>query len=143
MKLNTSATNFQLPPEGTHAATFTGFEDLKERPHPFQPGKMQHQVKLTFSIPCDAGLLKQHTWMTASLNENAWLFKVVRALLGKKPNGVVDLNDLIGRSCLIEIEHYNSNGKQRSKIVDYSPAPTLHGVSVSDDDLADFGGEDH
>jgi len=133
MKLSTSPLRFQLPPEGSHVATFTGYEQLEERPHPFQPGKVQRQVKLTFSIDGDTGPLNQYAWLTASLHEGARLFGVVRALLGKKPSGVIELNDLVGRSCLVEIEHYNSNGKQRSKIVGYSP--------VDDDDLPDFNGE--
>ena len=123
MKLSTSQ-NFQLPPEGTHTATFVGFEDKGEQPDPFDPGKLRHQVQLTFSIPGDGGPLKQHAWLTASLHEKATLFKVVRALLGRRPSGTVDLNELVGKSCQVEIEHYtNFKGKPRSRITGYSPAP--------------------
>lgn len=73
--------------------------------------------------------------MNASLNEKAQLYKVVRALLGKKPNGVIELEDLKGKSCLVDIEHYQSKGQQRSKITSYATAPNSHGVCITEDDL--------
>jgi len=134
VKLNTE--QFQIPSEGSHVATFIDYDDLGERSNPFEPGETQHQLKLIFSIPGDNGPVNQYAWVTASLNEEAKLYEIVRALLGRKPKGEYELDELKGRSCLVEIEHYQSKGKKRSKIVDYSP--NLQGFSATDNDLPDF-----
>jgi hypothetical protein len=129
-----------LPPEGSHIATFIDYEDLGEKENKFEPGKTQHQLKLTLSIRGDNGPMNQYAWVNASLNEKSILYDIVRALLGKKPKGEVDLDDLKGKSCLVEVEHYESKGKKRSKIISYAAAPNQHGVSISDDDFPeDFG----
>jgi hypothetical protein len=100
---------------------------LGEQENPYDPDNPRHQVKLIFSLPGDDGPINQYAWLTASLHEKSKLFGVVRALLGKKPDGVIDLDSLKGRSCVVEIEHYESNGKERSKIVAYRAARPASG----------------
>ncbi len=135
MKLSTSRPKFQLPPEGFHIASLIRFEDKGEQPNRFEEGKTQHVVELLFSIAGDNGPINQYAWVSASLHEKSRLFGIVRALLGKKPEGVIDLNDLVGLRCQVEIEHYSSNGKRRSKIVSYRPVPNPQGVHVDDSDI--------
>jgi hypothetical protein len=108
---------FELPAEGIHVATFSKYEDLGFRPDPFNPGESKHEVKLTFELPNG---VKQFAWMRASLHAKATLHEVVTALLGANPPDEVELENLYGKQCEVEIEHYvTPKGQKRSKIVGY------------------------
>ena len=140
-----TGSNFKQIPAGTHVATLAKVEDLGMRPNQFKKDSegnptMQHQVCLHFELEGYEGS-DLRSWVTLSLFKKANLFKIVRCLIGAAPNEDLDLLTVVGRQCLVEVEHKpGKDNKVWPRIVDYHPNRTnvmtnTHGVEVSDEDL--------
>lgn len=113
---NQPGSGFKLPDQGTHTATLTSFEDLGHRDDPFNPGETKHEIRLSFELEDGS---EQRGWYRVSLHPKAKLYEVVTALLGRNPPDTLEMDDLLGLVCELEIEHYvNPQGMTRSKIVD-------------------------
>jgi hypothetical protein len=111
---------FQLPKQGTHLATLSEYEDLGFQPDVFNEGQEKHQIKLVFELEAGG---RQFFWCNFSLHPMSKLYEVVSALLGANPPEIVELDELIGNRCEVEIEHYTNAKRQlRSKIVDFRRA---------------------
>ena len=141
MKITTTD-DFKLPPEDLLVGTLKEIKDEGVQPNPFKPGETRHRVILTWTLPLpDGTTTEQWDWHTFSLHTKARLFKAVRALKGgTAPKGEIELDDFIGCKAKVQIEHYQSKGQTRAKIVGYypvpaDPAPNIHGVVTTDDDL--------
>jgi hypothetical protein len=144
LKLTTKDGDFRLPPEELLVATLHQFDDLGVQPDPFNPGKTRHQVHLIWDIQLpDGTLTPQHVWVRATLHSKATLRKIVKALNGGVDvQGEVVIDSFIGCKCRVEIEHYDSKGQKRSRIVRYLPlksagapakvTPTHHDAKTED-----------
>src|SRR5690242_3705988 len=100
---------YKIPDEGSHIGTLVDVEDKGLQPNPFQKDKngqpkLRHQAVLDWELP-DGSKLRE--WQTVSLHEKANLTKVVKALTGTTPSDEeeVDLTNLVGEKCRLEIEH--------------------------------------
>ena len=135
MKITTQP-DFKLPPEDLLTGVLKEIHDEGIQPDPFSPGKTRHQVRMAWTLQLpDGTTTEQWAWLTFSLHPKAKLFKAVRALLGGvDPKGEIELDDLIGKAAKVQIEHYSSKGKTRSRIVAYYPL-RVHGADITDDDL--------
>src|SRR5262245_33665957 len=139
MQLTVNENKFQLPPEGLFVATLSRIDDEGPTPDPFNPGKERHRVKLIWTINLPDGTTTDlWDWFSASLHTKARLYKAVKALIGKTPRagGIVELDTLVGRSCRIQVEHYESKNGPRAKVATYLAASNsnIHGVAIDDDD---------
>lgn len=124
MIIASNTKNYKLPAEGRHLATLQAVADEGMQPNSFKPGSMRHVVKLTWEVTQPDGSTSEiWDWKTASLGELAKLRVVVRALLGKTPGTKLDLDELVGRQCVVEVEHQQRGGKTVARIVDYERVP--------------------
>lgn len=113
--------SYQIATEGSHTGTLAEVEDKGLQPNPFQKDtnglpKMRHQVVLVWTLE-DGATIKE--WQTLSLHEKANLPGIVKALTGSIPqeDDEVDLEDLIGEQCRLEIEHQRGrDGKMWPRI---------------------------
>lgn len=150
MQIKAPTGAYQLPAAGTYLATLESYEDLGLQPNPF--GKDRQKVKLVFDLGSG---VKQFAWLSPSLHPSAKFYGVATALLGTNPPEVLELDDLVGLECEVDLEHYTANdGKRRAKISDFrmprqrntakrnpkvvsrsTVETNMHGVEVSDEDV--------
>jgi hypothetical protein len=63
--------------------------------------------------------MKQFAWYNVTLHPSSKFYQVASALLGTSPPSALEMDDLVGRKCLVDIEHYENNkGQKRAKVVD-------------------------
>lgn len=146
-----SSGSFRLPNPGKYTATLESWENLGLQPNPFGPDK--EKLKMVFDLGDN---LKQWYWAAPSLHPSSKFYAMACALLAALPGESLEVDDLVGLQCEVEVDHYKSNdGKVRSKIVDFrslgkithgssnhtqkvlnTPPPVnQHGVAVTDDDI--------
>ena len=123
-----------LPTEGEHTATLLEYQDLGLQPDKFNVGKEKRQVKLTFTLDGDQ---KQFYWCNFTLWPDSNLFRVASALLGVNPPPEIELDDLVGRRCMVSIKHYQSAKGTRAKIAEFAVLreKNVHGVEISNADI--------
>jgi len=119
-----------LPAEGEHTATLIEYEDLGIQPNPFNPGTERQRIKLVFQLE---GGSKQFHWATPTLHPMSKFYELATALLRVNPPEALEMDDLVGRSCLVSIEHFRDlKGQQRSKIVDVRRLPNTRRTNGED-----------
>ena len=138
--------SYKIPNEGCHTGTLTNVEDKGWQPNPFQKDqdgqpRLRHQVLLEWQLEDDS---KVKEFQTLSLHEKANLTKVVRALTGTTPSGndEMDLTNLIGESCRLEIEHRRArDGKVWPRVVGHFALPKNGDSGSTENDAPEgFGG---
>jgi hypothetical protein len=120
--------DYGMAEQGEYLATLASYEDLGKRPDPFNPGETKHQIKLVWKL-ADAG--EQWDWVSVSLFpgstefEASKLYKIAALLLKTDPPKKLDLDTLIGKSCMVSIKRStDQNGRDRAKIAGYSAEQT-------------------
>jgi hypothetical protein len=108
---------------GEYEATLESYEDLGERPDPFNPGELKHQIKLVWKL-ANAG--EQWDWANVSLFAGSAkfppskLYEIASLLLRSNPPKRLNLDDLIGKSLCVSIKRdTDREGKSRAKIDGY------------------------
>jgi hypothetical protein len=115
---------YKLPAEGRHLATLKAVDDVGLQPNSYRPGTMRHVVKLTWEITQpDGSVAEKWDYKTASLAPLANLRKIVKALLGRNPGATLDLDALVGKQCIVEIEHRQSGERTVAQITGYERVP--------------------
>jgi hypothetical protein len=122
--------NFEAAPAGNWPAVLVAMIDLGSHDDRFNPGKHKRQVYLVWEVETEeeGGEVKRFVMgerYTASLNEKANLRKVVGALRGK-PLGDdedMDVTDLLGRGCMVEVIHQQSGEKVYANVGTVSSLP--------------------
>lgn len=120
----------ELAPEGEHTATLT---DVQLVPNSFykqdvdSPDKAM-QLEWIFEL-VDNPNIRLHAWSTIKLSIHKGIpskaLRIVEALAGRKLQGkereeFSDTDTLLGKRCVVEVEHImNRNGEARAKIVDF------------------------
>lgn len=122
--------DFELTPAGTHVATCYLLADIGLQKSSFNgEEKIQRKVVLTFELPNelmeDGRPFAISAYWTNSLSENANLRKNLQAWRGKaftddELKGF-DLRNVLGKPCMIGVQHEENNGKTYANISSISP----------------------
>jgi hypothetical protein len=131
--------DFETAPAGNHVAICTGIVDLGIQPGSGMYPDPKHQVYLRFELPTESvtyqkdgkdvtGPMSVGRTFTASMSEKANLRKLVESWFGKKfqsddAAADFDLKTLLGRKCLLNIQHTEKGGKTYANINAATPIP--------------------
>lgn len=119
VKIKAPEGKFVIPAQGEHIAKLVEYEDLGEQEDRYNPGEEVHRMQLVWQLK---GGSRQYQWVKVSLHPMSRFYEIVTALLGDTPPAEVEVEDLIGKSAIITIKHYEGqDGRQRSKVVDIRP----------------------
>lgn len=123
VRITKKADNWELPGEGQHVAVLTGVADLgitKTKWGDKDRAELQFALEQTGS---DGQPLTVKVRVTKSLFKKASLSMFVEALVGCPTSEIplgstVELADLVGRSCLLIIQHHTStDGRQWANVI--------------------------
>jgi hypothetical protein len=105
---------FTPAPEGTHGGTIAAVIDLGTQPTEFGGEVSERpEIFVAYELADTDGDDPVYVGRSyrASLHEKSALFSVVSACLGRPDAGdEVDIADLAGKACLVEVEHATSAG---------------------------------
>lgn len=134
-----ASANFETVPIGNHIAICNAVVDLGIQPGSGQYPEPKRQVYLRFELPTERityqkdghemeGPMSIGRSLTASMSEKANLRKLIESWFGKKfPNDDAaadfDLQNLLGRKCLLNITHTEKAGKTYANIANATPIP--------------------
>lgn len=137
----TSSSSKVLIPEGTHTARLYEIMYIGTIPTQFtnEDGtqKEQYKVRLTFEFPDETQefdgeekplvLSKEVTFSLYRGTQTAVLRTIAHALLGAQLKDeeaeVFDIDELLGKACLVTIEHAEYSGNTYAKMVGFAPLP--------------------
>jgi len=115
--------DYGMAETGEYLATLESYEDLGERPDPFNPGELKHQLKLVWKLE---GAGEQWDWVNVSLFAGSAkfgpskLYEIASLLLKSSPPKKLDLDRLIGKSLTVSVKRTTGeDGKSKSKIDGY------------------------
>lgn len=138
MKAPTSNTqSYEPAPEGNQIGILIGLYNLGPQDYTYQgETKKRHEVRVVFELPnakAKFGESNEERPYTIgksgafSMNEKAFLRKVVEACHGKK---LADdeaenfpIESVVGKACLVNVGHFDVQGVKRAKIENVSPLP--------------------
>ena len=128
-----SESKYELAPEGTHVARIVQFVHIGTSPDNFK-GEVRDRnlVRYVFELPLETyeyeGKQKPHLLSaeyTLSLSPKANLHKMVASLEGRKltedEESTYDVETLVGRECMVQVQHVESNGKTYANIINVIP----------------------
>ena len=134
-----ATTNYEPAPEGTHVARCVALVDLGTQINSFTE-KEQYKIRLSFETPNETKVFREENGeqpfmlskeYTLSLHEKSSLRPVVQALMERKvteqeERDGFDLSQLLGKPCMITVEHYQSGDKIYANIS--AVAPLMKGI---------------
>lgn len=129
--------DFKPAPEGNQVGYLIGLYHFGPQEYTYMgEQKTRNEIRVMFELPNAKAKFgdsdEERPYVvgksgTYSMNEKAFLRKVVEACLGKK---MADdeaerfpIESVIGKPCLVNITHYDSNGKTFAGIENVSPLP--------------------
>lgn len=129
---------FELVPAGTHVARLYQIIHIGTIPTTYMGEEREvDTIRLSFELPLETKVFKEGEGekpyvmsqeYTLSMNEKANLRAVVEGLIGTALHDdearAFDITDLLGKPCLINIQHKKSQaGREYAKIASVSPLP--------------------
>lgn len=139
MKAPTQASSDYTPaPEGNQVGILVGLYYFGVQPYTYKgEEKMRHECRVVFELPNAKAKFgdsdEERPYMvgkngTYSMNEKSFLRKVVEACHGKKlaEDEAVnfEIESVVGKPCLVNISHYESNGNTYAGIDNVSAIPS-------------------
>lgn len=123
-----SGGDFELPPAGTHVARCYRLIDLGTQFNERWNSK-QHKVSIGWELPMetmsDGRPFSVHAQYTVSLSEKAYLRKHLESWRGRafteEELAGFDLNNIIGKPCLVSVVHNQSNGSTFANVSSIAP----------------------
>lgn len=124
---------YEVAPEGTHVARIVQFIHQGTSPNLWKGEERdRNTIRYVFELPHETyeyeGVKKPHLLSaeyTLSLSTKANLRKVVESLEGRKLSEeeeyTYDVESLVGRECMVQVQHTESNGKTYANIVNVMP----------------------
>ena len=147
--------NRVLTPEGAHPARIVKIIDFGIQQNKGYDGEMEdtHQVKVTFELPeelhtFDEDKGPQPKWESPfpykfSYHKKAKLTQHFKPIAGKDWDDDFDIENLLGKECLVTIEHKVSDGDTYSNIVAVSAVPSGMKVKDLENDPIYYSIEEH
>jgi hypothetical protein len=123
VKIPEPNTDYELLPIGTYATTCVEFIDFGTQPTTYGP---KRQVRLGWEIdkPMTNGKpFIASRLFTFSSHEKASFRKIVEGMLGQKLDKAFDTKSLLGRPCLIAIQHNESGDATFANVETVMPLP--------------------
>lgn len=134
-----ASADFENAPAGNHIAICNAIVDLGLQPGSGMYPDPKRQVYLRFELPTEqttyqkdgqpiTGPMSIGRTFTASMSEKANLRKLIESWFGKKfPTDEAasdfDLNNVLGRKCLLNVTHTEKGGKTYANISNATPIP--------------------
>lgn len=131
--------NFEAVPAGNHIAICNAIIDLGMQPGSGMYPDPKPQVYLRFELPTERikytkdgkeleGPMSIGRTLTASMSEKANLRKLIESWFGKRfptddAAADFDLQNLLGRKCLLNVTHTEKGGKVYANITNATPIP--------------------
>jgi hypothetical protein len=125
---NQSGGEFELFPEGTSATVLTGIHFVGKHEREWEgKKKIEELVILEHTAPAagsDGRDLSTCEVVTFSFGEKSKLYNRVRAYMGgRDPEEGADLRTLLGKVALIEVQHKESGGYMRARVLNATALP--------------------
>ena len=123
--------NFELVPEGTHVARLYQILHIGTVEDEYMgEKKMVDKIRLTFELSNERKEFREGEGekpfsiskeMTFSMNEKAWLRKIIEGMLGVALSDdeayAFDLEDVSGKPCLISVVHKTTKGGNKIAVI--------------------------
>lgn len=130
-----------LPPTGTHIARCVGLIQIGTIKTEYMgEEKWLEKIRLTFELPQKLHAFKEgepkkpfvvSKECTLSLGDKSVLYPIVRGIFGDIPEDVrnsFDIEEILGKACLITITHEESKNGRYAQLV--STSPLMEGMEV-------------
>lgn len=125
----TGVESFQKASEGQHVAKIVSAEEVVA-----STGSDMLKIAFEVTTGTDKGCRVYENYVLAE--NSLWKLKGLLNALGVKADGkvVIDLDKLIGKTCIIEVVHEEYNGVMRAKIADYKNLATAEDNDEDDEE---------
>lgn len=127
--VNNGGGGYENPPAGSHLARCYYIVDQGFQETNFNnESKLSHKVRIGWELPAEAMSdgrpFAIFETFTASLNEKAKLYNIIKAWMGKAPDpATFNIKDLLGKTALVSIIHSEKGDKVYANLSSVMPVP--------------------